>query len=334
MNDANTMPNCLCPPGACGSSEDRDRYSDVVSICSSLARELTDADFKWHEPLAFHTTFRIGGPAACLARPRTEASLRALIEAAAEMHVPYVVLGGGSNILAPDGLLPALIIQLTGLSSGPVVSGDASGGEVRVYAQAGTMAPRFLGFCLRNDLGGLEFLVGIPGTVGGAVVMNAGTKEGKVSDSLLWVDFLDSGGCGRRSLRRELKAGYRDMGLPDGAVVLGGCFGLRRSSGGLLRAGMRDLMARRRATQPLGLASAGCIFKNPPGCAAGELIEKSGLKKLRIGDAEISGKHANWIVNVGEAKSGDVLALIRRAENSVFENFGVRLEREIRILSA
>ncbi len=333
MSGLKATPDSLCPDGFSGSAEERDRYSAVVATCSSLVAGLQGVEFLWHEPLARHTTFRLGGPAACLARPQTEDALRALIEVVAEHRIPHIVLGGGSNILAPDGLLPVLVIQLTGCRCDPSISGSGSGGGVPVHSGAGTMLSRFLGFCLRNDLGGLEYLVGIPGTVGGALVMNAGTGEGTVSDSLDWIELLDPEGLRHRLPGSELRAGYRDMGLPRDWVVLGGCFRLQRSSGRFLRARMRDLMTKRRSTQPLGLASAGCIFRNPPEAPAGELIEKSGLKKLRIGGAEISGKHANWVINLGSAKSGDVLALIRHVENEVFRNFGVRLEREIRILT-
>lgn len=296
--------------------------------------ELADVEFRWQEPLSRHTTFRVGGPVSCLARPRNEKALGSLMRVIRDQMIPCLVLGGGSNVLAPDGPWEMLALQLTLACSNIVRCEEVSGDRVLVHVGAGVRLARLLRFCLSNGLGGLEFLVGIPGTIGGAVVMNAGTKEGEVADVLRWVDIMDQQGEKRRLDRTELKASYRCMGLPENAMVLGVCLQLSFSSNELLRRRFYEIMERRRLNQPLGWPSAGCVFKNPPGMSAGLLIEKSGLKGHRVGGAEVSQKHANWIINRGDAKARDIIALICHIEECIAANFGVRLEREICVLAS
>jgi UDP-N-acetylmuramate dehydrogenase len=192
--------------------------------------------------------------------------------------------------------------------------------------------PRLLGYCLKMQLGGLEFLVGIPGTVGGALVMNAGTRDGSIADALLWVDVLDENNRRRHISRSDLTPGYRSMGLPENWVILGGGFGVDAWVNGSLRGRLSKLMRHRKSTQPPAAPSAGCVFKNPEGHAAGALIEKAGLKGFRIGDAEVSNRHANWIINRGRARAQDVMTLIEHIEDRVERASGIRLEREIRII--
>ena len=161
--------------------------------------------------------------------------------------------------------------------------------------------------------------------------MNAGTRSGCMADSLIWIEVIDHEGKRRRIERADLQPGYRSMGLRSDWIVLGGCFRLKPVPKGELKAGLRELMQQRKQTQPLGWPSAGCVFKNPPGHSAGALIEQSGMKGCRIGSAQVSEKHANWILNRGGARAGDVLELMERMEAQVFEKFGVRLERELKV---
>jgi UDP-N-acetylmuramate dehydrogenase len=170
--------------------------------------------------------------------------------------------------------------------------------------------------------------------VGGALVMNAGTRDGCMADSLVWIDALDEENRRQRIMRSDLSPGYRSMGLPDRWVILGCCLTVDPCSDDSQRIRLSEMMRQRKKTQPLGRPSAGCIFKNPKGLAAGALIEQSGLKGLRVGDAEVSCKHANWIINRGNARTRDVVALIERIESRVEQDFGVRLEREIRIIES
>ena len=296
-------------------------------------KKIPGVELRWREPLSKYTTFRVGGPVECLAKPRSERAFADLLGAIRDQGVPFVILGGGSNVLAPDEPWETIVIQLKlacrALSADP----EDADGTVSLYAGAGVSLGNLVRYSLSNELEGIEPLVGIPGTVGGALIMNAGIPSGTISDALLWVDVIDAGGERRRIPRRQLSPAYRSMGLPEKSIVLGGCFKLRKTSGEAQRARVRELMENRKKTQPFGYPSAGSIFRNPDGASAGELIEKAGLKGLRTGDAEISRKHANWIVNRGSARARDILGLIEKMENEVFGTFGVRLEREIRILS-
>lgn len=294
--------------------------------------KLAGIEFMWQEPLCRHTTFRIGGPVSCLARPCTEEALIELVRAVVKEGIPHFVLGGGSNVLGPDEPWNVVAIQLAPSCSTLVKSASLKSGAFEVYAGAGVRMAHWLRFCLESGFEGIESLVGIPGTVGGALVMNAGTAQGCIADVLVGIDVIDFEGRRRRIPRAELSPVYRSMRLPGDWIVLGGWFELRPLKDGSLKRRLGELMGLRKRSQPLGWPSAGCIFKNPNGVSAGALIDKSGLKGVRVGDAQISEKHANWIINRGKASARDVLALIGRMEEKVLENFGIRLEREIKVL--
>lgn len=299
---------------------------------SSTLKRVPDVELRWDEPLSRHTTFRVGGPVRCLARPRSERALAILLSEMRDRGVPLFVLGGGSNLLPADGPLDVMAVQLQ-LSCNKLFRLHESESEATsLYSGAGVSLREVIRYCVRGELEGLEPLAGIPGTVGGALVMNAGTAAGTIFDTLMWIDLMTGGGEKVRVTRDELRPAYRWMGLPEGSIVLGACFGLGKGSSETQRARVKEILERRKKTQPLGFASAGSIFKNPPGRSAWELIEKTGLKGFRIGDAEVSKKHANWIINRGKATSGEIKALIEKIEKEVFGTFGVRLEREIRIL--
>ncbi len=300
----------------------------------SLLIGLPELELKWGEPLARYTTFRVGGPVFCLVRPRTEGALTGLMKELRKRKAPYFILGGGSNLLLPDDVWNVLAIQLDLCLGNIGHDPQAEASPAHLIAGAGVRLSRLLRHCLNTRVGGLEFLAGIPGTVGGALVMNAGTKEGAIADALLWIEVLDEKDRRRRIPGSELSPGYRSLGLPAAWVVLGCCLAVEPCAAGVQRARLAAIMRDRKKTQPLGWPSAGCIFRNPEGFAAGALIEKSGLKGLRMGDAEVSAKHANWIINRGHARSRDVVALIEHIENRVYRDFGIRLEREIRIMGS
>jgi UDP-N-acetylmuramate dehydrogenase len=295
--------------------------------------ELRDVEFLWDEPLAKHTTFRVGGPVKCLARPLTEEALLHLLNLLRDRGIPHITLGGGSNVLAPDVAWDILAVQLTRCCSGIMQGAAGSDGMVRVYAGAGGTNSRLLRYCVRNGLSGLEFLAGIPGTLGGASIMNAGARDGCLSDVLEGVDILTARGVRQRVEIAKLTTRYRHMGLPDGCTVLGVMVRLRQEESGAIQRKIRQIVHARKQTQPVGKPSAGCIFKNPDGHSAGALIDRAGLKGYRIGDAEVSEKHANWIVNLGNARAEDILRLIGHIEHTVFQLFGIRLEREVRVLA-
>lgn len=297
---------------------------------SSLLR-LPEVEYRWNEPLSIHTTFRVGGNVACLALPGSEESLATLMKTIREEGLKSFLLGGGSNVVPPDGPIEAVAIRLDHCSSSIRPCENGRNEELRIYAGAGVRISSWLRFCLQNGYSGMEFLIGIPGSIGGSLVMNAGAGGGCMADSLLWIDVLDTQeGRRRRIDRSDLSCEYRSMGLEPDWVVLGACFRLEERAPS--KAELKERMKQRKRTQPLGLPSAGCIFKNPPGLSAGALIDRAGLKGMRIGDAQVSEKHANWIVNLGNAKAWDILALIRLIEKEVFNRFAIRLEREVKIL--
>ena len=230
----------------------------------SALEGISDVEFRFDEPLARHTTFRVGGPVRLLARPRSESALCALLEPIRDSDVPFVVLGGGSNVLAPDGPLEMAVIQLH-LACNELRSGQGSKGQTILFAGAGTKLQELIRYCIENGLEGLESLSGIPGTVGGALVMNAGTPSGAISDNLLQVDLVDRDGK-RRSIRREeLTPGYRTMGIAENGIVLGACFKLGSCPGEILKGRAEQVLQNRRRTQPLRYPSAGSVFKNPDG---------------------------------------------------------------------
>lgn len=282
---------------------------------------------KLNEPLALHTTWRIGGPADVFINPHTVEELRSAVSAARQLEIPWTVIGRGSNLLVRDGGIRGLVVQL----------GDRFG-DIRIdgtelTALAGRSAVSAASIAVRNQLAGLEFATGIPGTIGGVVMMNAGAHGGQVSDVLNWADVMDATGEVRRMSKTDLRFGYRYSTLKDEpGIVVAACFSLTHGDGAALVEKVKTWSQRRLRTQPLSLPSCGSVFRNPPGSHAGHLIESAGLKGLRRGGAQISEKHANFIVNVGGATAEDVSWLIAHAQDTVQQLFGISLETEVRVM--
>lgn len=278
------------------------------------------------EPMSHHTSFRTGGPAQ-IACPRTEESLRALLELCSRSGVRVRILGAGTNVLAPDAGMEELVICLKdGLTGLHALSGS------RIEAYAGESLARTAIFAREQGLTGLEFAHGIPGSVGGGVFMNAGAYGSELSGVLESVTYLDLDGARHTVLGEQAQLGYRDsifQHMP--CVVVKAVFALQAGDKEQIDQTMRVLMARRKASQPLELPSAGSTFKRPTGHYAGALIEQAGLKGTAVGGAQVSEKHAGFLVNAGGASTADVLALIRLVQQKVFEQSGVRLEPEVRI---
>lgn len=280
------------------------------------------------EPLSHHTYFRIGGPAEVMAYPADLDDLKALLKVARDEAIPVLILGGGSNMLVLDGGIKGLVINLSRSFL------ELSAAEERIRCGAGVRTSRLLAFSAKTGLTGLEGLSGVPGTVGGAIHGNAGTPFGAISDHLDWVRLVDCMGEERFMSREELGLGYRHCQLPTGAVIVEASFTLRRGISAEIRRTISKLLVRRNLTQPVDIRSAGCIFKNPPGNFAGRLVEQAGLKGLRHGEAQISEKHGNFIVNLGRATAADVLWLANRAKADVLLRTGVALELEIEIVGS
>ncbi|MGC9194843.1 MAG: UDP-N-acetylmuramate dehydrogenase [Syntrophobacteraceae bacterium] len=304
----------------------------VMHAKLSALEAIPDVELRKDEPLARHTTFRVGGPVRFLARPRSREALVALLNALRQCELPFIIVGEGSNVLAPDEPWDMVVIQLHLACNGLVCAGPNARGLEAVFAGAGTTLWDLMSYCVSRGLQGLECLAGVPATVGGALFMNASTSWGSICDHLAYIDVLDAKGNKRTLCRQALSPGYRTMSLPQNCVILGAGFELGSCVPDLVKERVETILEKRRRTQPLRYPSAGSVFKNPEGQFAGALVEKAGLKGYRIGDAQISEKHANWIVNRGRATAGEIIELVEKAENEVYGTFGVRLEREIRIL--
>lgn len=280
------------------------------------------------EPLARYTTYRIGGPADILAIPASDDDVASVLAKAKELGLPVTVIGSGSNLLVSDRGIRGLVLRL-GRSMGDVTFDGR-----RVVAQAGTSLPRLAKMAADRGLSGLEWGGGVPGTVGGAVAMNAGAHGGETSLVLKRVHLVDRQGRRLARTPEEMAFSYRRCGLirREGLVVVSAEFQLEEGDPREILERMKSFAARRRRTQPLGMPSSGSVFKNPPGDFAGRLIEAVQLKGARIGGAQISTVHGNFIVNTGGARAEDVYNLIRLAQTRVYEAFGIELELEVELV--
>ena len=272
-----------------------------------------------------HTSFRVGGPADLYVRPADFPSLEAARAILAGFGLPVLVVGLGTNLLVRDGGIRGAVVSTARLSGWRV---DGT----RMLAQSGSPLAALAREAARQGLSGLEFAAGIPGTLGGAVVMNAGAHGMCMADVVERVTVQGRGG--RAVLQRdELEFTYRSSSLRGrDLVVVEAVLNLRPSSGAEVRQRMQALLEVRRRTQPRGLPSAGSFFRNPPGVAAGFLIEQAGCKGMRVGGAEVSPVHANFLVNLGGATAADILALAARVRERVAERFGLWLEPEVEIV--
>lgn len=281
---------------------------------------------KLNQPMEKYTTFRIGGPADVMFFPETPQEILVAQALAAESDMPVTVIGCGSNLLVSDAGIRGLVIALGRPFSRIEVWGN------RIYAQAGARLSAVANTALARGLTGLEFASGIPGSVGGGVFMNAGAYGGQLSDVLTEVELIRDGMV-TRVPAAEMDFGYRhSAAMENGALVTDAVFELQPGDPAEIRARMDDLNGRRREKQPLEYPSAGSVFKRPEGYFAGALIEQAGLKGCRIGGAEVSPKHAGFIVNVGGATAQDVFQLIMHVQHTVQDRFGVWLDTEIRLL--
>jgi len=294
-------------------------------LASTLATTLRGR-LRVHAPLARHTSLRIGGPAELLVQPDTIEELVAVVRGAARAGVPLTVLGGGSNVLVADGGIRGIVVKLGRGFRTLAFEGT------RVRAGAAVQLGRLARETAARGLAGLEHAEGIPGTVGGAVRGNAGAYGGDIASVLECIEGVDGDGSVRELPRDAVGFGYRRAGLPSAFIVTAAVFRLASADAATLRARLKTLRASRVAAQPQGVPTAGSIFKNPPGEHAGQLIEAAGLKGYRVGHARISERHANWIVNDGHARAADVAALMALAQRAVWEQRGIWLEPEIRIV--
>ena len=298
---------------------------------SVLQQKMADfamkCDYKCNESMSRHTSFRIGGDAEIMAFPKSREDLAEILRVAAELDVRPAILGAGTNVLAPDEGLEGIVICLKDCLDGMVQLDDT-----RIQVMAGVTMTRAAVFAANLGLGGLEFAHGIPGTVGGGVYMNAGAYGGEIKDVAECVEIMDYSGNIRVLTNEEMEFSYRHSAMETmDAIVLSTTFALNKAEPEAVRETMRQLQAKRSASQPLDLPSAGSAFKRPVGGYAAAMIDQAGLKGYRVGGAAISTKHAGFAVNLGGATAADVKALLQQVSDLVYEKNGIRLEPEVRI---
>lgn len=278
-----------------------------------------------NEPMSLHTSLKVGGPADCFAVPADLDDLRNLVTCLSLNEVPCMVMGGGYNLLVRDGGFRGVIISLEALSRLECKEGNL------VCAEAGVSNRELADFAGEHTLSGLEFLVGIPGRLGGAVAMNAGAGGQAITDRLECLTTLHKGVVIEKS-KEDLHFGYRFMRLESGEIILGASFRLEKGSRAGIAERMGGVLEQRRSSQQVGYPNAGSFFKNPAGKAAWRLIDEAGLRGCRVGGAQVSEVHTNFLVNRGGAKAADFIALAEQVRNGVWKTAGILLEEEVKIV--
>lgn len=296
--------------------------TELIELCKKL-----NIEFKENEPMAKHTTFKIGGPARLVVYPESEEQIGAIVKGAKAAGIRLVAIGNGSNLLVDDSGIDACVMIL-----------DEHFAEIRliddetVYASAGAMLIKLCRFAYENGLSGLEFAYGIPGSCGGGAFMNAGAYGGEMKDVLFKCSHIDSDGNAGCLEGDALKLAYRHSAYYDnGCIITGLYLKLKKADQAEIKAKMDDLLSRRRDKQPLEYPSAGSTFKRPEGYFAGALIEQCNLKGRTVGGAQVSEKHSGFVINKGGATCRDVLDLCKICSDTVLELTGVTLEMEIRV---
>lgn len=292
-----------------------------------LAAVLRPEQIYREEPLSRHTTFRVGGPAEYLVTPEIS-QIRQVVELSRRCELPLTVIGNGSNLLIADQGLRGVVMEIGKAAAGiRIIDGED------LVVSAGTLLSETAAFAAREGLAGMEFAAGIPGSLGGAVVMNAGAYGGEMKDILSGVRVLTQDGEIRVRPADELELSYRHSRMMDEQeIVLEARLNLTQDSTAVIRARMDELKKKRVEKQPLEYPSAGSTFKRPEGYFAGKLIEDAGLRGFRVGDAQVSEKHCGFVINRGAATAAQILELMHEVQRRVMEHSGVELEPEVRLL--
>ncbi|MCI8423829.1 MAG: UDP-N-acetylmuramate dehydrogenase [Lawsonibacter sp.] len=309
-----------------------DRFS---ALEAELARRCPGLELRSEEPMSKHTTFRIGGPARLMALPKTMEKAQTILKTAAELGVDPFFLGNGSNLLVADRGYPGFVVKLVGEFEEICFHPAPKGGRPLLTAGGAALLSTLSKTALHWGLTGLEFASGIPGSVGGAVTMNAGAYGGEIAQVLEEVTALDLEGNRRTFSAGSCGFGYRRSVFSGGDfLILEATFQLDPGNPAAIKARMDELAAQRKAKQPLEFPSAGSTFKRPPGYFAAALIDQCGLKGLTVGGAQVSEKHAGFVINRGGASCADVLALADQVKERVFQQTNVELELEIKVLGS
>lgn len=298
-----------------------------MELEQKLKQLLEEEDVVLGEEMKYHTTFRVGGPAHFFVTPKTEEQLQSVLKLCKETDTPWFILGRGSNLLVSDRGFDGVVIHMQKHWNHYHTE------ENRIFAQAGAMMSAVSQEALRNGLTGFEFASGIPGTIGGGLRMNAGAYGGEMKQVVLSAKVMDSNGTILELSKDELELGYRTSTIGrNGYIALSCVIGLQPGDPDRIRSTMEEMNAKRRQKQPLEYGSAGSTFKRPEGYFAGKLIQDAGLKGFSIGDAQVSEKHAGFVINRGNAKAADIMKLCKEVSRRVHEQFGVNLEMEVRRL--
>ena len=300
---------------------------NIKALQTALLKELPSTRVREEEYLRHHTTFKIGGPADLFVEPTTMAELSFALHTIHEFDVPVTIIGCGSNILVKDGGIRGAVVSVRHMTQ------IMDCNDNTLCIGSGYMLTAASEFDWENGLTGLEFAIGIPGTLGGAVFMNAGAYDGEMSHVVTAVRAVDFQGNIKEYDSSHLDFGYRHSVFHDNHEVIGEVImTLKQGDKNAIKARMDELTEKRESKQPLEFASAGSTFKRPPGYFAGTLIEQTGLKGLSVGDAQVSHKHAGFVINTGSASAKDVLDLIAEVQRRVYDQHGVHLEPEVRMI--
>ncbi|MBW2148053.1 MAG: UDP-N-acetylmuramate dehydrogenase [Deltaproteobacteria bacterium] len=299
-------------------------------VLSALER-IVEGRMDYDVPMSKLTSIRIGGPAWAVVHPGDERELMEAMSFCRDHDVPFVIIGNGTNLLVLDGGIEAVVIRVgRGLDHIRIIKHES--GHMELYAGAGLHIRRLLGFAAAHGLSGIDFLAGVPGTIGGAVATNAGAAGHSVAERITHVCLVNTRREQWKVAVKDLRFTYRTMQLPPESAVSGSFFRLFSREASEVRRTMGEFMKNRMRTQPLRYPSAGCMFKNPTGDYAGRLIDAAGMKGRRCGDAQISEVHANFIINRGHARAADVIYLMEKARERVKLEAGIDLDPEIRTL--
>ena len=298
-----------------------------MDLYSSLCTITKEENILRDEPMCRHTTFRVGGPAACFLTPSTKEQIREILHICQEEKTPYFILGNGSNLLVSDQGFDGVVLQVYKNMNQVTVEGE----HLRV--QAGALLSATARKALEAGLTGMEFAAGIPGTMGGAVVMNAGAYGGEMKDILESVTVLTPEGEQKELKNEELQLGYRTSVVKEkGYIVLEAVLSLKKGDPEAIKSRMDELKEQRVTKQPLEYPSAGSTFKRPEGYFAGKLIQDAGLRGYQVGGAQVSEKHCGFVINKENATAKDVVDLIHDVQRIVYEKFQVQLETEVKFL--
>jgi UDP-N-acetylmuramate dehydrogenase len=302
-----------------------DRYKKLTE---NSIRELSQyGRVEFNSPLSLHTTFKTGGNAEILITPYSEDSIAHIISVIKNEHIQIHIIGGGSNLLISDKGLQGIVIKISDFKNSFNVS------DGYIYAGAGLSKEQFISNAINSGFGGIEFMAGIPGTIGGGIYMNAGTYMGSFSEVLKKIRLLNDNGSTIEADINELKSDYRRMSIPENNIIIGGYFSLPKADNiDEIKTRIDSIIKDRWEKHPMDYPSAGSVFKNPANYSSWKLINDCGLKGYRIGGAEISEKHTNFIINKGNATSSDIYNLIKYIQERVYDNHGVKLETEIKMM--